>query len=229
MNDGHVVSRVSARGDSANRCGGRRVQWPNLAHPVLKRQPDVAKCVSRQGPSNGGEPAPWAWPTRKHQPGAFRPARRPIDCIRTLRILAGLAAWLVVIEPLGFTTKRQDDAMIEQLTNFPDQVVGFRCSGRVTKEDYEKVLAPAVLAGLQANRTLRLYYETGKDFTLDAGAMWEDFKIGIDHLMRWDRIAVVTDIEWIRTAVRLFAFMMPATTRVFSLSEAAEAHAWIAA
>ncbi|WP_315802401.1 STAS/SEC14 domain-containing protein [Bradyrhizobium sp. SZCCHNS3002] len=119
--------------------------------------------------------------------------------------------------------------MIEQLTNFPDQVLGFRCSGRVTKEDYDKVLAPAVLAGLQANRTLRLYYETGKDFTLDAGAMWEDFKIGIEHLMRWDRIAVVTDIEWIRTAVRLFAFMMPATTRVFSLSEAAEAHAWIAA
>jgi hypothetical protein len=29
----------------------------------------------------------------------------------------------------------------------------------------------------------------------------EDFKIGVEHLSRWERVAVVTDIDWIKHAV----------------------------
>jgi hypothetical protein len=119
--------------------------------------------------------------------------------------------------------------MIEQLSDFPSNVVAFRCTGRVTKADYTTVLLPAVLGALRAHQKVRLYYETGADFALDAGAMWEDFKIGVEHLTRWDRIAVVSDLDWIKKAVRFFAFLMPATTQLFSPSEVAEARAWISA
>jgi len=119
--------------------------------------------------------------------------------------------------------------MIEQLSGFPDNVLAFVCKGRVTKADYDAVLLPAVLAALRRHEKLRLYYETAADFSgLEAGAMWEDFRLGMAHLRRWERIAVVSDVEWIRQMVGLFGFLMPATTRLFALAEAAPARQWIA-
>ena len=118
--------------------------------------------------------------------------------------------------------------MIEQLADFPDNVAAFRCAGRITKEDYARVLVPAALGKLRTHDKVRVYYEIAEDFSgFDPGAMWEDFKIGIEHLTRWDKVAVVTDIEWIGTAVRFFSFLIPATTKCFSRAEAAQARAWI--
>ena len=96
--------------------------------------------------------------------------------------------------------------MIEQLTDFPGNVVAFLCTGRVTKADYETVLVPAVAGALRTHRKVRLYYETGADFSgLDRGAAWEDFKVGMENITRWERVAVVTDVEWIKHAVRFSA------------------------
>ncbi len=118
--------------------------------------------------------------------------------------------------------------MIVQLTDFPSNVVAFLCKGRVTRADYDSVLAPAVVNALRAHEKVRLYYETAEDFAgFDPGAMWEDFKIGVEHFTRWDRVAVVSDVEWIKHAVRFFGFFMPAQTKLFSRSEAAQARQWI--
>jgi len=120
--------------------------------------------------------------------------------------------------------------MIEQLGGFPDNVVAFRCSGRVTRADYDAVLVPAVSKALRVHDKLKLYYETAADFSgLDLGAAWEDFKIGMESILRWERVAVVTDVEWIRHAAGFFGFLMPARTKVFAQSEAAQARAWIRA
>lgn len=118
--------------------------------------------------------------------------------------------------------------MIKQLADFPGNVVAFVCKGRVTKADYEAVLVPAVQNALRTHDKVRLYYETDADFAgLEPSAMWEDFKVGMEHLTRWERIAVVTDVEWIKHTVRFFAFLMPAKTKLFSRSEAAQAREWI--
>ncbi len=120
--------------------------------------------------------------------------------------------------------------MIEILHDFPASVVAVRCSGRVSKSDYETVLIPAVKTALDQHPKMRVYYETTDDFSgLEAGAIWEDFKVGVAHLTRWERVAVVTDVEWIKQAMRLFGFMMPGEIRSFSRSEATQARAWITA
>ncbi len=86
--------------------------------------------------------------------------------------------------------------MIVQLSDFPGNVVAFVCKGRVTKADYDVVLVPAVRDALVTHEKVRLYYETGADFAgIDPGAAWEDFKVGMEHLSRWERIAVVTDVR----------------------------------
>ncbi len=120
--------------------------------------------------------------------------------------------------------------MIERLTNFPDRVLAFVCTGRVTKADYDSVLVPAVEKALEKEKRVRLYYETASDFTgIDPGAMWEDFKVGMEHLTRWERVAVVTDVEWIKQTMRLFSFLMPGAMKTFPASEAEQARAWIKA
>ncbi|MBI1204074.1 MAG: STAS/SEC14 domain-containing protein [Rhodopseudomonas sp.] len=123
--------------------------------------------------------------------------------------------------------------MIERLTGFPDHVLpdnvlAFVCKGRVTKADYEGVLIPAVTKALETYDKLDLYYEIAADFEgFDPGAMWADAKVGLAHLSRWRKIAVVTDVDWIGHAVAMFGFMMPAEVKVFPLAEAAKARAWI--
>jgi len=120
--------------------------------------------------------------------------------------------------------------MIEQLADFPDNVAAFRCTGQLTKDDYIGVLIPAILEKLRTHEKVRVYYETAGDFSgFDPGAMWEDFKVGVEHLTRWEKVAVVTDVDWIGKAVRFFAFLMPVTTKLFSRAEATRARAWISA
>jgi hypothetical protein len=42
------------------------------------------------------------------------------------------------------------------------------------------------------------------------------------------RSAIVTDIEWMARATRLFAWMIPGAARVFEPSELEAAKAWVA-
>jgi len=50
---------------------------------------------------------------------------------------------------------------------------------------------------------------------------------GTPHAL--ERVAVVTDVEWIKQTMRFFSFLMPGAMRVFPTSEAAQARAWIIA
>jgi hypothetical protein len=120
--------------------------------------------------------------------------------------------------------------MIETLSDFPDNVVALKCKGHVTTADYKDVLEPAVEKALGAHEKVRLYYQIDTDFSgIDPGAMWEDFRVGMGHLLRWERIAVVTDVDWIRHTMSAFSFLMPAELKVFPVAEASKARDWIVA
>jgi hypothetical protein len=121
-------------------------------------------------------------------------------------------------------------SMIEIVNNFPDNVVALSCEGQVTKEDYDGILVPAILKALKRHDKIRLLYKTSSNFTgYDPGAIWEDLKIGVEHPNRWERVAVVTDVDWIVQMIRIFSFLMPCPVRLFSPLEAQQANAWITA
>jgi len=120
--------------------------------------------------------------------------------------------------------------MIERIADLPDYVVGFTAAGKVTGKDYEDVLIPAVEAGLERHKHLNLLYHLGPSFEgFDAAAVWNDTKVGLKHLTAWRRVAVVTDVDWIRAAARAFGFVMPCHVRVFEESGLAEARGWVSA
>lgn len=121
-----------------------------------------------------------------------------------------------------------EDFVIEKLESFPDDVAAFACRGHVTKSDYETVLIPDIEDRLQRHDKLRIYYEIGPDLDgIDPGAMWDDTKVGLSHLRSWERFAVVTDVDWIKHAVKFFGFLIPGEMRVFGVDEATEARQWI--
>jgi len=120
--------------------------------------------------------------------------------------------------------------MMELLKDFPGNVVAVSSSGQITRDDYSKVLVPAVEKALAENEKVRLYYQVGPDFSgMDPGAMWADTKVGMGHFLRWDKIAVVTDVEWMRMSIKGFGFLMPAEVQVFSIADASKAKEWVVA
>jgi hypothetical protein len=118
--------------------------------------------------------------------------------------------------------------VIERIPELPDHVLGFSAKGKVTAEDYEKVLIPAVEKELKENKKIRFLYHFGEDFeSFAAGAMWEDTKVGLSHFAAWEKIAIVTDIEWLRVTMKVFGFVMPGVVRIFGNSEYSEAVKWL--
>lgn len=118
--------------------------------------------------------------------------------------------------------------MIELIQGLPPGTLGFRAHGQVTTDDYERIVIPDVEAAFALNRKLRLLYVTAEDFVgFDPGAMWNDAKLGARHMTGWDRVALVTDVPWLRMAAGAMGFMVPGEFRLFATAELAAAKRWI--
>lgn len=121
--------------------------------------------------------------------------------------------------------------MVEKIEDMPPGTIGFRASGEVTREDYRQVLEPALREAVEAGE-VRMLYVLDSEFKMDAGAFKEDAKtgleIGLRHHSAWKRTALVTDVDWVRTAIRLFAFMAPGEVRVWGMGELEQAREWVA-
>lgn len=118
--------------------------------------------------------------------------------------------------------------MIKCLPGFPDNVIAVICQGHVTRADYETVLIPRVEQALEQYEKVRLYYQIDTDFSgFDPGAMWADTKVGMAHLHRWERMAVVTDVDWIKNAMKYFGFLFPVEMKTFPIAEIPMARDWI--
>ena len=116
--------------------------------------------------------------------------------------------------------------MIEIIEGLPQKVVGITVKGRMTKEDCRDVLMPAMKKSLQRHDKIRLYYELSCRFP---GSAWDDLDLGIEHASRCERVAIVTDVAWVRLTVKALRFLIPGEIRVFPTDQAPEGRAWITA
>ena len=122
--------------------------------------------------------------------------------------------------------------MVERLADMPPGTIGFRAAGEIERQDYDEVLAPELQRALDAGGGLRTLYVIEDLDEIEPGALWADAKLGFDlgirHRDAWVRSAIVTDIEWMARATKLFAWMIPGEARVFPLAEVDRAKAWVA-
>ncbi len=116
------------------------------------------------------------------------------------------------------------------ISDLPATVVGVEAHEKVTAEDYENVLVPAVQAAEAAsgNGKVRVLFVVGLDsrgFT--TGGVWEAAKLALRRRHHWDRVAVVGDGVWVRRAIQGLGWAMPGEVRAYALDELEDAQAWV--
>jgi hypothetical protein len=120
--------------------------------------------------------------------------------------------------------------MIERIQDMPAGTIGLRASGKLSREDYQQVLEPALREGVESGE-LRLLFAMPDFDGLEPGAMIEDVETGLRTWVRehsaWKRFAFVTDVEWLRKSMQAFGWMAPGEVRVFVLDEMDAARDWV--
>ena len=123
--------------------------------------------------------------------------------------------------------------MVEQISGLPAGVLGFRLTGKLTRDEYHNELMQPIYASLERGEKLKMLIELPDSFAgLDAGALWEDVKaagsVGLKDRSAWQRFALVTDKDWVRHGVSVFGWISPGELRVFEPSQLEQATAWVA-
>ena len=120
--------------------------------------------------------------------------------------------------------------MIEVMKGLPDNVVGLSAKEEVTGNDYDTVLIPLVSEKIKKHGKVRMLYQLGPDFAgYDAAAIWDDTMFGMSHMFDFEKVAVVSDVEWIRNATRFFGVLLPCPVKTFDNKDLAAAKTWIIA
>ena len=122
--------------------------------------------------------------------------------------------------------------MVSRIDDMPPGTIGFRASGKLTRDDYRKVLEPVLREAAESGE-IRMVFELTDFDGLEPAAWYDDVKtglgLGFGHHSAWKRSAIVTDVEWVAKAYQLFAWITPGDVKVFGLAEVAEARRWVAA
>ena len=111
-------------------------------------------------------------------------------------------------------------------------VLGYRVDGRIDRADIERAFAEFDRVAATGGR-IRVYAEVQSLGGITPEALWRDLQLGVPrlkHLGRVEKAALVTSIDWLRTA----AIWEDKTLgglhlRTFTGAQQAEARAWIQA
>ena len=120
--------------------------------------------------------------------------------------------------------------MVVRFEDMPAGTLGFRLSGKLNRDEYFEILNP-VLEKLERGEKVSFLVEAADDFHgLDLAALWEDVKaagsVGLKYRSSWERLAVVTDKDWMRHGIAAFGWVVPGEIRVFDPGELERAKAW---
>lgn len=118
--------------------------------------------------------------------------------------------------------------MIKVLEGLPHGTLGLEAVGKVTEDEFRKVLVPEVEAALDRGDT-RLLYVFADDFeSFSSQAVWAQVKSFGAYRKGWAKVAVVCDEDWLERGAKMFDWLMPGDLRVFDDDDLREARAWLA-
>jgi SpoIIAA-like len=117
--------------------------------------------------------------------------------------------------------------MMHYLKDMPANMAGFKAVGNITESDFTETVMPKVKALIDKTNKLNylLVLETPiQNFTV--GAWMKDALMGIKHLTKWNRAAIVSDVDAIRSFTDFFSFLMPGEFKGFEHKDLQEAIDW---
>ncbi len=119
--------------------------------------------------------------------------------------------------------------MLRRMTGMPAGTIGFEAIGEVEDDDWEEAVEPVLRSEMAAGRKVRLLYLLGTASSdVEADALKADSGFRARHATSFERVAVVSDEDWIRPALRALSFLLPGKAKGFRVHELAEAKTWLA-
>jgi stage II sporulation SpoAA-like protein len=117
--------------------------------------------------------------------------------------------------------------MIEKIEGLPAGIDGVRCSGKLTRQDYDTVVVPLLADVQREHRRLRCLVEVDGFDGITPQAAFDDLRLGLRALGSFDGCAVVTDLAWVGQVLQLVRFLLPYPVRIFPAERRADAIAWL--
>lgn len=117
--------------------------------------------------------------------------------------------------------------MITVIENLPSNMVGFKASGEINQDDFTNTVMPRVKESIERNGTLNYMLVLNTDLkNFSAGAWLKDALMGIRHLFKWNRAAIVTDTGSVINFTKVFSAFMPGEFRGFRHNDLQKAISW---
>jgi hypothetical protein len=119
--------------------------------------------------------------------------------------------------------------MLKEIYDMPVGTLGFEAVGDVDDDDVENVLSPALRKWIAQRGKIRLLYVLGPrldDFDGDAAS--ENAKFVARHPTAFERVAMVSDEEWLRPAIKMLSLLLPGEAKAFPVRQLNDAKRWLA-
>ena len=119
--------------------------------------------------------------------------------------------------------------MLRRMDDMPPGTLGFEAVGEVEDDDWERAVEPVRRQEIAEGHKVRLLYLLGPDAReVEGDAMTADTGFRARHASSFERVAVVSDEDWMRPALRALSFMLPGKAKGFRVRDRADAKAWLA-
>ena len=105
--------------------------------------------------------------------------------------------------------------MLRRMTDMPAGTIGFEAIGEVEDDDWEQTVEPVLRDEIADGRNVRLLYLLGPEAReVEGDAMKADTGFRARHATSFDRVAVVSDEDWVRPRCARCRSCFPGRPRV---------------
>ncbi len=118
--------------------------------------------------------------------------------------------------------------MVEVITGLPKNVAAFNATGKVTADDYNKIINPIVKKiekDFGKINYLLLLNTPLSNYT--PGAWIKDLLLGIRYFPKWNKLGIVSDKKSIKRFTDFFGKFLPSVTKGFLIEDTEIAKRWI--
>jgi len=104
--------------------------------------------------------------------------------------------------------------------------LSFKVVGKLTHEDYEKInpMIDSALAGVK-DPVVNAFIDCSELEGWELRAAWDDFKLGLKHNSKFNRIAILGNQKWLEYSTKIGAWFLSGEIKYFEDKE--EALNWI--
>ncbi|HEY5824357.1 MAG TPA: STAS/SEC14 domain-containing protein [Cyclobacteriaceae bacterium] len=118
--------------------------------------------------------------------------------------------------------------MIQELKNTPVTMVGFKSRNEITRTDFDSIMLPAAVELIQRTSKLNFLLVLDAEFeSFVVGAWLKEAMIRLNHMSKWNRVAVITNTKVINSFSNPLVRVVPGEFRGFNQNELQEAIAWV--